>query len=316
MRRADMTPSSMSSRPSVLQADLIRRLLRWYRTHKRNLPWRRTRDAYRLFISELMLQQTQVDRVIPKYRDWLRRFPTWNAAANATSADLIRAWAGLGYNRRALYVRDAARVVTAHGVPRTEEAWRRLKGVGPYAAAALAMFVNRKPAVVIDTNIRRVAGRAFLGRPFPENRDDAGITRALRRSLPETGAFWDIPQAFMDLGSSVCTVRSPSCSICPLQGVCRSAPRFSGTKPPKKITGKTRESRHLDKRHPDRIYRGRILSWIREHGPTGLHDIGPNIDPDYRKRADHAWLSAMVERLAKDGLLYRAPRDMLSLPNS
>ena len=160
---------------------VARRLLAWYALHKRDLPWRKTRDPYRIFVSELMLQQTQVDRVLPKYRAFIGRFRTWRSLADAKTSDLIHAWAGLGYNRRALYARDAAKHVIAYGVPVEETYWRRLKGVGPYMAAALTEFANGKRALVIDTNIRRVIGRVALGRPYPGPADDPRILRALER---------------------------------------------------------------------------------------------------------------------------------------
>lgn len=298
----------------------IRGLLRWYRGHARKLPWRNTRDPYRIFVSELMLQQTQVDRVIPKYREWLRLFPSWSSLAKARSADLIRAWAGLGYNRRVLYAHEAARSVRTHGVPTTEAEWRRLKGVGPYMAAALATFVNNARTVVIDTNVRRVAGRLLLGIPFPRPTDDQNIRRRLLRILPTHGPYRDIPQAFMDLASAVCLARTPKCDACPLAYSCRARAAFSvgRIEQTKKEARKQKRTEriHGDKPHPDRIYRGKILAWVRTHGPTRLRIIGSHIDPSYDPIADADWLRAMTFRLAKDGLILIRPGDILVLPNS
>ncbi len=301
---------------------MIRRVIAWYRTHKRDLPWRKTRDSYAIFISELMLQQTQVDRVIPKYREWIKRLPTWELLAYSPTRLLIQLWAGLGYNRRALFARDAAREVVKTDVPTSETDWRRLKGVGPYMAAALAEFVNHERAVVIDTNVRRVAGRAFLGIPYPHLSDDARIRGALDRALPVRGAHWEVPHAMMDLGSLICLPKIPSCTICPLASVCRARRRFGADRLDTTLAllrrhrDRTRvvESRHAEKKYPDRIYRGRILSWIRTRGATRLAAIGPKIDETYDPVADADWVRRMAHRLAKDGLLREKKRNVLSLP--
>ena len=295
-------------------------LLRWYRSHQRDLPWRKTRDGYQIFMSELMLQQTQVDRVIPLYKNWLKKFPSWSALAEASTPQLLHAWAGLGYNRRALYAREAARQVVAQGEPKTEEAWRSLKGVGPYMAAALSEFVNHRRAVVIDTNVRRVAGRAFVGLAYPSLTDDKRIIRTLERVTPTSGSHWDVPQAFMDLASSTCHARVPDCANCPLQKVCKARSKFSEkrledtlkTKPRKKTT----ERVHGEKRNPDRIYRGRILAVVRKEERVSLKTVGPRIDETFDPIADTDWLHAMVQRLAKDGLIILRAGDTLCLPHS
>lgn len=294
----------------------VEKLLSWYRTHKRELPWRKTRDPYRIFVSEIMLQQTQVDRVIPKYRQWLRQFPSWRALANAATSSLIHAWAGLGYNRRALHLRNAARYVVAHGEPRSEDAWRKLPGVGPYTAAALTAFANRKRAIVIDTNVRRVVGRLFFGKPFTTLADDVRFRRLLERITPRTGDPSAFPQALMDFGSAICTANAPTCGVCPLKATCRAAPRFLSAKPLPRHASTANETRHRDKKYPDRIYRGRILAEIRTHGSSTLGRLGPLVDETYHARSDRAWVRAMVGRLAKDGLLVLHANDIVSLPYS
>jgi A/G-specific adenine glycosylase len=296
--------------------DATRALLRWYRAHQRDLPWRTTRDPYHIFVSELMLQQTQVDRVIPKFQTFLKTFPSWTALANATTADLIHAWAGLGYNRRALYARAAAKHVVAHGVPTTEIEWRALKGVGPYMAAALTEFVNHTRALVIDTNIRRVVGRLMLGVPYPSPTDDKQILKALDTLTPEQKYHWDVPQAFMDLANAVCFSSTPNCSVCPLQKECRSATKFLSSRPPTKPKRISTERIHRDKPFPDRIYRGRLLTLVREHGHVQLSAVGMRIDANFDAIADRDWLRALASRLAKDGLLIIGRGDTLSLPNS
>ncbi len=296
----------------------IQTLLAWYKKHQRDLPWRNNTDAYQIFISELMLQQTQVDRVIPLYQAFLNRFPTWQSLADAPTSDLIHSWAGLGYNRRVLYARESARVVVATGVPTTETEWRTLKGVGPYMAAALTEFVNHRRALVIDTNVRRVIGRLYLNLPFPRPEDDRRILEILERVTPMRGAHWNLPQALMDLGSSTCLARTPICDRCPLQASCSSRMLFSeihlaqtlATKQPKKI----RERIHGEKPFPDRIYRGRILALVRKHSRMRITALGELIDPTFDRIADADWIRAMTTRLVADGLLIMHEHDIITLP--
>jgi A/G-specific adenine glycosylase len=180
-------------------------LLRWYADHGRDLPWRRTRDPYAVLVSEVMLQQTQVDRVVPRYRAWLERWPTAEALAEASPAEVIRAWQGLGYNRRGLNLHRAARLIAAAGWP---DDLTELPGVGAYTAAALANFAFGRGELPVDTNVRRVQERT--GFAFSAA---AG-------------------QALMDLGATVCLARVPRCGVCPLAGECPS--RGRRYEPPRK----------------------------------------------------------------------------------
>ena len=175
-----------------------RALLAWFSEHGRDLPWRRTRDPYAILVSEVMLQQTQVARVVPSYLAWLERWPTVEALASATQADVIRAWQGLGYNRRALNLHRAARIVSEHGWP---DDLTELPGVGRYTADAIRCFARGEAVLPADTNVRRVAAR----------------TRA------EFGAR--CAQALMDLGATVCLARVPRCDACPLAELCPSRGR-------------------------------------------------------------------------------------------
>lgn len=282
--------------------DFSQKMLVWYRHHKRDLPWRTTRDPYAIFMSELMLQQTQVDRVIPLWQSWIKTFPTWNDLAEAPTPTLLHAWAGLGYNRRALYAREAAQAVVKHGIPQQETDWRTLKGVGPYMAAALAAFISHQRTLVIDTNIRRVIGRVFLGIPFPSPLDDQALLPILESHLPQDGAHWDIPQAMMDLASSTCTNTKPACADCPLKDLCKARALFEKQPNLRKQKKISRESIREGKEFPDRIYRGRILTFIREHGPSLASHLGAHIDPSYSVH-DQDWVLAMVRRMEKDGLV-------------
>jgi A/G-specific adenine glycosylase len=209
-----------------------RRLLAWYRKHGRDLPWRHTRDPYRILVSEIMLQQTQVDRVLPKYHEWLGRYPTFAALAEAPEADVVQAWYPLGYNIRPRRLHAIAReTVTNHdgALPGDEETLRSFKGIGPYTAGAVMSFAFGKREAILDTNVARVLYRVFVGRGDP--RSHAMKTRLWeisRTVLPHRHVF-DFNQALMDLGATVCSARNPSCESCPMSARCRVFAAAQGT---------------------------------------------------------------------------------------
>lgn len=282
-------------------------LLAWYKTNGRDLPWRKTRSAYHILVSEVMLQQTQVSRVIDYYQRWLKRFPDWVSLAEAKTDEVIHYWSGLGYNRRGLMLRSIAQHVVIHGEPTTEEEWLKLKGIGPYTAAAISAFALKLRTLPIDTNIRRVLGRVTLGIPFPQLTDDEAIRKATTDFLPTRGNYFDIPQALFDLATSVCT-KSPQCAICPLKKNCKSAALFLSGKieVPKRTIKQANENKHLNKPYPDRIYRGRILKAVKDakNGITFLK-IAETIDPMFNEETDADWMLAMLNRLTKEGFLTR-----------
>ncbi|MCC7357034.1 hypothetical protein IT408_00820 [Candidatus Uhrbacteria bacterium] len=277
-------------------------ILTWYAQHGRVLPWRETSDAYAIFMSELMLQQTQVTRVIPLWENWLRRFPHWTALAQAKTADIIQAWTGLGYNRRALYAREAAQWICTHGLPKNETEWRALKGVGSYMAAALTAFIQHQRTVVVDTNVRRVISRVFLNIPFPDLQDDVKVREKLQSLIPLTGKHWDIHQGLMDIASEYCFNRNPDCTHCPLFSICKTRQfflQFPHAKPEKQVL---REKKREGKKFPDRIYRGRILQLLRTQKTHKISTIGLTIDPTFRP-CDQEWIQKMITRMVTDGLL-------------
>jgi A/G-specific adenine glycosylase len=204
----------------------VRRLLAWYRVHRRDLPWRRTTDPYHVLVSEIMLQQTQVDRVIPKYHEFLLRYPSVEALAAASVDSVRETWYPLGYNIRPVRLHAIARtVVDRHGgrIPDQRETLLRLKGIGPYTAGAVLSFAYGRRAPILDTNVRRVLQRVFYG--FHDQRDGhlwrVAATLLPRRVTPEFN------QALMDLGATVCVARSPRCAGCPMQTICRAYPHFA-----------------------------------------------------------------------------------------
>ena len=286
--------------------NIEQKLLAWYKKNGRDLPWRKTQDPYKILVSEIMLQQTQVARVLLYYKTWLKQFPNWKTLAAASNADVIKAWAGLGYNRRALVLRDIAREIASslRSSQRQSSNWLEFKGIGPYTAAALAIFTGAERIMPIDTNIRRVLDRALLGVPFPDPKlDDKLKSRTLK--LLKTKDFDLVPQALFDLATTICK-KVPDCAVCPLRNECKSAPRFLAGKVPvlKAMIKKSRETIHRNKKYPDRIYRGRILTVVREaRAGVTINRLGPMIDPAFDRQSDQAWLLAMIARMRQDKLL-------------
>ena len=210
--------------PQARRRAFQRRLLAWYKRHRRDLPWRRARDPYHILISEIMLQQTQVDRVIPKYREWLHRYPSLRSLARAGAREVREAWYPLGYNIRPVRLRNIARTALHRHrgkIPATREELLALPGIGPYTAGAVLSFAYRKDAPILDTNVRRVLRRVFLGdRAASSDR----ILWALSEALLPRGKAYDFNQALMDFGATACTARRPRCPGCPLARLCVSYP--------------------------------------------------------------------------------------------
>ncbi len=206
---------------------LQRSLLDWYAAHGRSrLPWRVVRNPYYTLVSEFMLQQTQVDRVIPKFEAFIARYPDIKALADASMADVLRLWQGLGYNSRAMRLAGVARAVVAeHGgrLPRDAEALRALPGIGPYTVAAIRAFGFDEDDAALDTNVRRIVHRVFFGLEYPAKATHRELDAKAREIVPP-GEGHDWNSAMMDLGATICTARAPKCLLCPLQKSCAAAP--------------------------------------------------------------------------------------------
>jgi A/G-specific adenine glycosylase len=202
------------------------RLRRWYRRNARDLPWRRTRDPYRILVSELMLQQTQVARVLEFYPRFLAQFPSLEALAGARESQVVAAWDGLGYYARARNLHRLSRWVTRDGrdpsLPSEPRLLRELPGIGAYTAGAVASFAYGQRAPLVDTNVARVLTRVFRPGLKPKRaKDQKAIWALAEASLPRTGsATWTHNQALMELGALVCTARVKRCSECPVRSVC------------------------------------------------------------------------------------------------
>ena len=314
-----------------IAAAMRRRLNEWYMHAGRDLPWRRTRNPYQTLVAEFMLQQTGVARVSPAYEAFLERFPTVQALANASAADVIRAWSGLGYNRRAINLQRSARaIVDDYGgsVPSDPATLQRLPGVGPYTAAAIACFAFQCPVAVMDTNIRRVLGRLILGR---QDIDAARGWRLAEAILPESGAeasSWH--QALMDLGASLCSVTKPACGDCPVSEYCAARPVLTG-EAAYEISNNATPGNQVDRQYAtplqseapalrvaerhspssygwvgtSRYYRGRIVEALRRHpaGELPINALGPLVREDYSETDHSEWLHGVLTKLQQDGLV-------------
>jgi len=274
---------------------IVRSLLQWYKKNGRPLPWRRTADPYVILLSEVMLQQTQVERVVKKLPEFRRLFPSLGALARAQRGDVIRAWGGLGYNNRAIRLHQLAQSVCRHGrgrLPRSIDELRKLPGIGPYTAHAIAAFAYGEDVAVVDTNVRRV-----LGRLFPRESRVTEAWSLARIVLPRGNAYaWN--QALMDLGSTVCTARNPGCAACPLEHHCPSAHRVAH-EPPRRRPEPSRDG------IPNRIYRGRIVQALRAldgRRSVELAMLGTTIKRPFLAR-DRRWLEDLLSRLERDDLV-------------
>ena len=291
--RTTGTTTSNGSTPVASEADLRAALQEWYRANGRHeLPWRLTRDPYAVLVSEVMLQQTQVARALPYYGRWMTRWPTLAALAADSPAEAIREWAGLGYNRRALFLhRIACACVERHegGLPRSERELLALPGIGPYTARAVACFALDEPTTPADTNIARVIARMQLGEFEHRTVARWRIDAAARDLMVEAGAR-DHNLALMDLGAMACTARNPACERCPLSGACNwfakaetapvavreTAPAFATTA---------------------RFARGRIVDALRG-GPCTEDELGALLPEQHAQR-----LPKYLEALAGDRLI-------------
>src|SRR2546422_8593667 len=221
-----MPRKSIPQAPKPRSAQRFRRLLLgWYARAARDLPWRRTRDPYRVLVSEVMLQQTQVSRVEQYYGRFLERFPDLGTLASAPARAVREAWDGLGYYARARNLHAAAREVVGRydaKLPEKPEELIELPGIGRYTAGAIASFAYEKPVPVVDTNVRRVIRRVFLG-DGGRGRGDGYMWELAAELVPKNGKqAWRFNQAAMELGALICTARKPKCPECPVRPMCRT----------------------------------------------------------------------------------------------
>lgn len=288
----------------LILKNLQKHLLEWFYIHGRALPWRKTSEPYAILVAEVMLQQTQVERAVPKYLAFMDYFPSLPILARAPTAEVIQAWAGLGYNRRALYLQRTARFTVdklGGHLPQDIPGLRNLDGVGPYTAAAVACFAFSQQVPVLDTNVKRVLQRVFCGVHRLEN---ATYLELATHALPE-GKAWEWNQALMDLGATICKARNPRCHACPISPYCHAKPSFEtpgGLTKPNPIS----RNRPVSFRGSSRYYRGRIVALLRDTAPAkgiNAEDLGGRLRQDY-SQSTFPWLLSLLEGLERDGLVY------------
>lgn len=290
-------PRSKTNQKTLTRSVLRRKILAWFATAGRDLPWRKTNDAYAIVVSEIMLQQTQVDRVIPKYFAFLNLFPNWEALSRASQSEVVKSWHGLGYNRRALGLHRLAKaVVERGGLPEEPVELAELPGIGPYTSQAVAAFAFKRPkAAPVDTNIERILKRVFKAYNFTKPE----IAVLARELVP--GDSWSWNHALMDLGATVCTAKSPKCEACPIKDLCASYP-CAGNDVVKKPQGKFKDS--------DRFYRGAIVSFLRQHNVLRRKQVGEKLG-----LTDSDRCGRIIDSLIKDQFIIEEAGGKLSLRN-
>jgi A/G-specific adenine glycosylase len=289
----------------TLPEDTRARLLDWFAVAGRDLPWRATRDPYRVLVAEVLAQQTQAARAAAAWPRFLERFPNVEARAAATPAEVLRAWQGLGYNRRALALRVTARaVVERGGWPDTVEGLAALPGVGPYTARAVACFALGQPVAPVDTNVARVLARVLTGG------DPSALGPAARQRLADAamppGRAWEWSSALMDVGALHCRPK-PRCEGCPLEGGCRW--RALGALAPV-----ARVRRQEPFRSSDRRWRGAVVRTLAA-APAGLDadELAAAVKAEAAGRAD-GWFDGLLTRLEGEGLIACSPEGRFHLP--
>jgi A/G-specific adenine glycosylase len=228
--------------PSTVDRERNVALLSWARAHDRRLPWRVDRSPYRVLVSEIMLQQTQAERVVPYFERFMERFPTPEALAEAPLADVLREWNGLGYNRRAQRLQAAARAIVADGWPTDLAGLRQLRGVGTYTAAAIASLGFGKRVAAVDTNLKRV-----LSRWHGEILTGALLEDVAARSMGNDAGVWN--EAMMDLGAALCRPKSPRCDVCPVSMWCAGPESYEPPPRQARFEGSRRQTRGAVIRH-------------------------------------------------------------------
>jgi len=265
------------------------------------LPWRAEPTPYRVIVSEFMLQQTQVERVVPIFERFVAQFPNFEVLAAAARSDVVRAWKGLGYNVRAVRLHELARAVQSDaGVPSDEAALRDLPGVGPYTARAIRAFAFNADVVAVDTNVRRIIHRTQFGDGRPAGTGERELD-GLAATLVPPGRGFAFNSALMDLGAMVCGARSPKCPICPLRTRCAAAP-FSGRALERRASV---AARRVPFERTSRYLRGRIVDRLRAlpaNRRISLLDLSAELAVTAPHHSSEA-ISVALAALARDGLI-------------
>jgi A/G-specific adenine glycosylase len=273
----------------------------WFKKNQRDLPWRKT-DAWGVLVSEIMLQQTPVARVLPVYTEWMKRWPTPRDMAKASGGDVITAWGRLGYPRRALRLLECAKVISSdynNRIPETEMELRKLPGIGEYTAAAIVAFAFKERSLVLDINIRRLFARAIDGVEVPTSSINKSERKDRAALIPTRNPhLW--AAATMELGALICTAAKPKCELCPIANQCR----WRSLDYPKSDAPKRTQSWN----GTDRQCRGVIVQALRENKTVSKRELSKlwSLQPQFEK--------ALVS-LEKDGLITSPKKSYYSLPH-
>lgn len=275
-------------------------LLTWYADFQRTFVWRHENpDPYIVLVSETMLQQTQTARVEQKLPEFLKTFPTIFKLAEATNAEIIRAWQGMGYNSRALRLRDCARAVVENfggKIPSDESALLKLPGIGDYTARALQAFAFKKDVAIVDVNIRRVYSRLLKTMPTTASVAPETDVREFAEKVYPRGKSSVWHQAVMDLGATICTARAPKCLICPMQNVCASAFQMKEEKVLKRA-----EPSHRGQ--PNRIWRGKSVEILRGVEEISAEELLVKVLKTTPNAEDSEWFQNVLKALEKDRII-------------
>ncbi len=339
--RRDDAISTVKLIHSATRKDLVRTVLRWYRGNGRVLPWRGIRDPYRILVSEIMLQQTQVTRVLEKYPLFIKTFPTLHDLARAPRAAVIRTWQGMGYNNRAVWLHILAQIVVDKHmgqVPNDYDSLHELPGIGQYTARAILSSAFAMVQPVVDINVRRLFSRLFWTMPSAEAMcPEFEIWSLATRLLPQRASYhWN--QALMDIGATICTARTPRCTLCPLVGFCRSriglqSPRTYWVHSDGASTARARPNGvntrgvHSDKVRspgadpngnrsavkrepsyrgvPNRLHRGRVVEQLRRVKEGSWITVGGLTRRVFKNstKTDIHWVEKLLSVLERDGLV-------------
>ena len=300
------------------------KILQWYSHHKRHLPWRSDNiDPYYVVVSEFMLQQTQVPRVIEKFQEFMMKFPTISHVALASKAEVIHAWSGLGYNRRALLLHAFAQQVYQEydgKIPNTKENLSKLPGMGPYTTGAILSFAFNLPEPAIDVNVRRIYMRHFHGKdqglPMAK-KEEQELYELIRSTIPENKSS-ALHNALMDFGSLICQRDKPLCPQCSLQQSCKFYPLYITEKEKALFVMEKKAEKGVyenGKFIPNRIFRGRIVEFVRknEWKEIAFSELGMVIKKDYNE-SEEEWLLSLCEGLKKDRLIeYTQQNDKITI---
>ncbi len=289
-------------RNNIRRGEVKRTILRWYKQQGRTLPWRHISNPYRILVSEIMLQQTQVSRVLEKYPEFLRRFPSVHSLATARQRDVVHAWQGMGYNNRAVRLHKCAQaIVRQHDgrIPQDFFSLISMPGIGKYTANALLSSAFGKQLPIVDVNVQRVLSRIFWRMESTAvMRTQQEIWELAANILPKNNAYnWN--QSLMDLGAIICTARNPKCDNCPVAMMCASRRRMK-----RAVAARVKNEPSLNGT-PNRLYRGKIIEQLRQLNGTGsirVNNLGKAILPTYTAR-NEAWLMKLITSLHKDGLI-------------